>query len=89
MNSRSSNNIFIAIGLILLCGLIGGGIGEVLGQNFKKLGFLKQSAVIGMTNPLTLDFKLISITFGIKFNVNLLSLIGMLIGLFIYIKKCR
>lgn len=86
MGVRSNKGVLYLILLLLICGLAGGAIGEALGENFKNLIFLKKYFLIGMPNPLTLDLKLISLTLGINFKVNLVSLIGMLVGFFIYKK---
>lgn len=86
MGNRSNRGLVYLVLLLLICGLAGGAIGEALGGNFKSLIFLKKYFFIGMPNPITLDLKLISLTFGINFKVNLLSLIGMLTGFFIYKK---
>ncbi|SKA94503.1 protein of unknown function [Caloramator quimbayensis] len=72
--------------IVLLCGLAGGALGEAIGQNFKNLAFLKHYTAIGMNNPVTLNLKLISLTFGINFNINILSIFGMIFGYFIYKK---
>lgn len=86
MGNRTVRGTGYLILLILLCGLAGGAVGGALGQNFKTLAFLKNYMTIGMTKPMVLDLKLISLTFGISFNVNILSLAGMLLGYFIYEK---
>lgn len=86
MSVRSNKGLIYLILLLLICGLVGGAVGETLGDNFDSLIFLKKYFLIGMSNPVTLDLKLISLTFGINFRVNILSLIGMLLGFFIYKK---
>lgn len=86
MSLRTNKGIVYLILLLLICGLAGGVIGETLGENFKALFFLKKYFQIGMSNPVTLDLKLITFTFGINLRVNILSLVGMLIGFFIYKK---
>lgn len=86
MSVRSNKGLVYLILILLICGLAGGAIGEALGENFKSLIFLKKYFIIGMSNPLTLDLKLISLTFGINIRVNILSLFGMLVGFFIYKK---
>jgi hypothetical protein len=83
---HSNKGLVYLILLLLICGLIGGAIGEALGENFNSLILLKKYFLIGMSNPVTLDLKLISLTFGINFRVNILSLLGMLVGFLIYKK---
>lgn len=86
MGIRSNKGLVYLILLLLICGLAGGAIGEALGENFKSLIFLKKYYTIGMPTPVTLDLKLIALNFGVNFKVNILSLIGMLVGFFIYKK---
>lgn len=88
MVNRFNRGIGLLIFLILLCGIAMGALGEPIGQHFKSLAFLKNYMTVGMTKPVTLDLKIISITFGISFRANLLSLIGMFMGYLIY-RKCR
>ena len=40
----------------------------------------------GLTQPLVLDLSIISLTFGIQFKINIASIIGIAIALFIYRK---
>jgi hypothetical protein len=86
MGGRPSRGAGYLIALILICGLAGGAAGEVLGQNVKALSFLKNYMTVGMTKPMALNLKMLSITFGVTFNLNFLSLLGMLLGFFIYKK---
>lgn len=86
MSIRNGKGVVYLILLLLICGLAGGAIGEALGENFNSLSFLKRYFLIGMPNPLTIDLKLITLTFGINLKVNILSLVGMLLGFFIYKK---
>jgi hypothetical protein len=86
MGGRPGRGVGYLIALILICGLAGGVAGEVLGQNINALAFLKKYMTIGMTKPVSLDLKLMAITFGMTFNINFLSLMGMLLGFFIYKK---
>ena len=86
MSSKIGKSAGLLILIIFICSLAGGAVGEILGKSIKQLAFLRTSYNIGMTKPLILNLKLISITFGISFNFNLLSIAGILIGLFIYRK---
>lgn len=86
MSVRSGKGFIYLFLLLLICGLAGGAIGEALGDNIKALGFLKKYYLIGMPNPLSIDLKLVAFTFGINLKVNILSLVGMLSGFFIYKK---
>lgn len=39
---------------------------------------------IGITPPLTLDLHLVTFTFGFTFRINLLSLLGIILGIYTY-----
>ena len=86
VGSRSSRNGWYLVILLLIFGLAGGAIGDAVGNNVKSLSFLKNYTIIGMSKPLILDLKLMVVTFGISFNVNILSLVGMFIGFIVYRK---
>jgi hypothetical protein len=83
---KYSKNVWYLILLLLIFGLLGGVAGDIIGGNFKTLSFLKNYMTIGFKTPLSLDLKLIFITFGLSFNVNILSLCGLLIGFLVYRK---
>lgn len=85
-NSRSLKNGWYLVALLLIFGLAGAAIGEIIAGNTSQLSFISKSMVVGMTSPLELDLHFIRLTFGISFNVNIASLAGMLIGFFIYKK---
>lgn len=84
MASRPKKDALLLIFLVLVCGLLGGILGEVLGEKINVLYFLKKYFSIGLKKPIVLDLNIISITFGINFKFNILSLIGMITGFFIY-----
>lgn len=71
--------------------LVGGLLGGVLSEIFLLLSptgivsevFLK-SFQIGIMPPVTLDLHIISLSFGIGFKINLLSIFGMALGLYTY-----
>lgn len=85
-NSQSFKNGWYLVALLLIFGLAGSAIGELISANASQLSFINKSMVVGMTSPLELDLHFIRLTFGISFNVNVASLVGMLIGFFIYKK---
>lgn len=83
---RNSKNGWQLLMLIIIFGLAGSAIGQLLGESVTSLDFLSDNMVIGLTSPIILDLKLVSITLGISFNVNIVSILGMIIG-FIFYKK--
>ena len=48
--------------------------------------WLSYGQEFGLANPITLNLSVISITFGLMFKINIASIIGMAIAIFIYRK---
>ena len=84
MATRDKNKwigiIFILSGLV-----IGGLIGE-LTSNINGLWWLGYGMNFGMETPLILDLSIVKITFALMIKINIASIVGMIIGLFIYKK---
>lgn len=83
--ATKQKSIWILI-LFLLSGIV---IGGLLGEFASKVDFLWWLAYgesFGLTHPLELNLKVISITFGLMFRINIASIIGMAIAIFIYRK---
>lgn len=72
--------IFICSGLV-----IGGLIGEMVAQ-VDWLNWLSYGQKFGLKDPLVLELNVISITFGLMLNINIASIIGLAIALFLYKK---
>ena len=70
--------IFICAGLV-----IGGLIGKLSAQ-VDWLSWLAFGQECGLSQPLVLDLSVLKITFGFTININMASIIGMAIALFIY-----
>jgi hypothetical protein len=67
--------------LMIMSGLvIGGFLGELLGQ---YLPILKYGINLGVSTH-TWNLKLLELTFGFNFNVNMFSVLGILLGIFFY-----
>lgn len=78
-------SIWILI-IFLLAGIvIGGLIGELAGK-IDFLWWLGYGQSFGLTEPLVLDLSVVSLTFALQFKINIASIIGVLIALFIYRK---
>ena len=67
-------NIWILL-VFLLAGLVVGGL----------LGRLASSE-FGLQTPLVLDLSVLKLTFGLMFKINIASIIGMVLSIFIYKK---
>ncbi|MGH4118810.1 DUF4321 domain-containing protein [Clostridium sp.] len=83
-SSEKKNSYFV---FFMLIGAISGSlIGELLGQNINALAFLKNTYTIGMSTPMLIDLKVLSVTFGLNFNVNIMSIIGIVLAIILYRK---
>ena len=78
-------NIWILI-LFILSGLVVGGLLGELASKVDFLWWLGYGESFGLTSPLELDLNIIKITFGLVFKINIASIVGMIISIFIYKK---
>ena len=78
-------NIWILILFILSVLVIGGLLGE-LASKVDFLWWLGYGESFGLTSPLELDLNIIKVTFGLVFKINIASIVGMIIAVFIYKK---
>ena len=70
----------------MLSGLV---IGGLLGELASKLDFLwwlGYGESFGLSSPLELDLNIIKVTFGLVFKINIASIIGIALAIFIYRK---
>jgi len=70
--------------LFILCGLVLGGLIGNLTSGIDFLWWLSYGSEFGLSTPLQLDLGIIKLTFAFMINVNVASIIGVLIGIFIY-----
>lgn len=78
-------NIWILL-VFLLSGLVLGGLLGELAKSVDFLWWLSYGESFGLNTPITLDLSVIAITFGLTFKINIASIIGMAIAVFIYRK---
>lgn len=78
-------SIWILIVFILAGLVVGGLIGE-LASGVSWLWWLSYTQEFGLPTPLDLDLSIIQLTFGLTFRINVSSIIGMLLAIFIYRK---
>lgn len=75
---------------IVLGGLCGALVSYLLGGAVDPNGFLHkvlvQGFVIGLTDPVTIDLKIIVLKFGLNFDVTVPSLTGMIVGLYLALR---
>ncbi len=78
-------NIWILI-LFVLCGIVVGGLLGDLASKVDFLWWLSYGESFGLSQPIELDLSVIKITFGLMFKINISSIIGMILAIFIYRK---
>ncbi len=83
--STKEKNVWILL-VFLLSGLVLGGLLGELASKVEWLWWLGYGKSFGLSNPIELDLNVITITFGLMFKINISSIIGMAIALFIYRK---
>ena len=84
MATKEKNTLILII--FILCGLVIGGLIGQLTQGINWLSWLSYGQTFGITNPVTLDLGVVKLTLGMVFNINISSIIGMVISIFIYRK---
>lgn len=83
--ATKEKNVWILI-LFILCGIVVGGL---LGEFASKVDFLwwlSYGEEFGLSNPITINLQVITLTFGLMFKINIASIIGMILAIFIYRK---
>ncbi|MCB2288717.1 DUF4321 domain-containing protein [Clostridium sp. CS001] len=83
-NAEKRNQYFIFF--ILIGAISGSFIGELLGNNINALKFLSSTYTIGMRNPMLIDLKVLAVNFGINFNINIMSMVGVVLAIILYRK---
>lgn len=78
-------NIWILI-LFILAGLVIGGLIGELTSGIQWLNWLSYGQSFGLDSPMTLDLNVVKLTFGITFKMNIASIIGMALAIFVYKK---
>ncbi|MCR3758244.1 DUF4321 domain-containing protein [Clostridium felsineum] len=83
MNGKAFRNVLF----LSLIGCIGGSlVGDILGEHFAKIEFLRRTYSIGTAKPLVVDFKVMSFTLGLNFNINLMAIAGIILAIVVYSK---
>lgn len=78
-------NIWILL-VFLLAGLVIGGLLGRLASSVSWLWWLSYEQQFGLETPIILDLSVLKLTFGLMFKINIASIIGMLLSIFIYKK---
>lgn len=83
--AMKEKNIWILM-IFILSGLVIGGLLGDLAGNVDFLWWLGYGESFGLTSPLELDLSIIKITFALVFKINISSIIGLILAIFIYKK---
>ena len=83
--AAKEKSILILI-LFILCGLVIGGLLGELASKVDFLWWLSYGEEFGLAEPIVLNLQVITITFGLMFKINISSIIGMVLSIFIYKK---
>lgn len=78
-------NIWILL-VFLLAGLVIGGLLGKLASSVSWLWWLSYEQQFGLETPIILDLSVLKLTFGLMFKINIASIIGMVLAIFIYKK---
>lgn len=78
-------NVWILL-VFLLSGLVIGGLLGEIASKVNWLWWLSYGESFGISSPITLDLSVVTLTFGLMFKINISSIIGMALAIFIYRK---
>lgn len=84
MSVREKSTLVLII--FVLCGLVIGGLLGELTSGVSWLKWLSYGQEFGLANPVTLDLGVMQLTLGLLFKINVSSIIGIIIAIFIYRK---
>lgn len=84
MATREKN--FWILLVFILSGLVIGGLLGDLASKIDFLWWLAYGESFGLSQPLQLDLSIIKITFSLMVKINIASIIGMALAIFIYRK---
>ena len=72
--------------LFILAGLVIGSLIGSLASSVDFLWWLSFGQEFGLSEPLILDLQVVKLTFAVTFKINIASIIGVIISMFIYRK---
>ncbi|NMM64529.1 DUF4321 domain-containing protein [Clostridium sp. P21] len=78
---KSISFLWFIIFLGAVCGSL---IGDILGNNLSFLSFLRNSYTIGTSTPISLNLKVMIVTLGLNFNINIMTIIGIIMAIILY-----
>lgn len=84
MSSKDKN--FWILLIFILAGIVIGGLIATYATEVSWLKWLAYGEEFGLKDPVQLDLKVLSLTFGIWIKINVASIIGIILAIFIYRK---
>lgn len=78
--NSATKNMWVLLILLLAGVVIGGAIGEYLG-NISFLNWLKYGMEFGLTSPLSLDLGILKLQFALSFKFTISGIIGIIIAI--------
>lgn len=84
MATREKN--FWILMVFLLSGLVIGGLLGDIASKVDWLWWLSYGESFGISSPIELDLSIIKLSFGLMFKINIASIVGMALAIFIYRK---
>lgn len=83
--ATKEKNIWILM-LFILCGLVIGGLLGELATKVPYMDWMGYGQSFGFESPIVLNLNIMTITFALSFKLNIASIIGMIISIFVYKK---
>ena len=83
--ATKDKNIWILL-IFILSGLVIGGLLGELASQVDWLWWLAFGQKFGLESPIVLNLSILNITFGLMIKINIASIIGMALAIFIYRK---
>lgn len=72
--------------IMLLSGIVLGGFIGMLTANVSGLGWLNYGQSFGLESPVVLDLGLLVLTFGLRIQISIASILGVVLAIIIYRK---
>ncbi len=85
----SINKNFWLLLIFVLSGIVVGGLLGELASQVNWLWWLAYGQEFGTSSPFVLDLDILKLTFGISVKINVASIIGLLLSIFIYSRFVR
>ena len=80
-----TKNTWVLI-LLVCCGLVIGGLLGKMAAQVDWLSWLSYGQSFGLENPIILELNVIKLTFGLTIDINIASILGLAIAIFLYRK---